>query len=380
MIKVVFLLRSLNYGGAERQLAALAKGIDRQRFAVWVLSFYGGGALQAELEAAGVAVISLEKQGRWDTLPFFIRLLRAVRALQPDVLHGYLATPNLLLVLLKPFLPRSTRLVFGIRASIADLEKYDWLARLVYRLERLASPFADRIIVNSEAGGRFHRQRGLPAGKITVIPNGIDTQVYAPDREAGRRLRAAWGLPASAFLIGMIGRLEPVKDHPTFLRAAARLAAQYPEARFIIVGEGRQAYRQELEALAVSLGLEERLLWSPARGDIRAVYNALDLCCSSSYSEGFSNVIGEAMACGVPCVATDVGDSSLIIGESGRVVPPRDPAALAAAFEEMARLPLARRARLGEEARQRVIAQFSLEKMVAHSEAAFERLAGGENG
>src|SRR5262249_37999795 len=150
--------------------------------------------------------------------------------------------------------------------------------------------------------------------------------------EHGRRVRAAWGLVGEP-LIGLVGRVEATKDYPTFLKAAARLSAARPDVRFVCVGEGSAAHAAELRALAQSLHVEGSVIWAGIRHDMPAVYNALDVLTSASVGESFSNVIAEAMACGVPCVVTHVGNSPSIVGETGLIVAPGDPDALAAQWQ-----------------------------------------------
>jgi glycosyltransferase involved in cell wall biosynthesis len=363
---ITFLIRSLNYGGSEGQLVALARELHERRHRVVVVVFYPGGPLEKELREAGVAVRGLDKRGRWDLAGFLLRLVRLLHEEKPDVLHGYLGSPNILTVLLKPIFPR-TRMVWGVRASNMDLDRYDWLARLHYKVERRLSRFADLIVVNSRAGLNHAIANGFPKNKMVVVPNGLDTKRFSPDPEARRRVRAEWGVAESEELIGLVGRLDPMKDHPTFLRAAALLVRERGNVRFVCVGDGPADYRRELHALGEGLGLAQRLIWAGARGDMPAVYNALDIATSASYGEGFPNVVGEAMACGVPCVATDVGDSASIVGETGVVVPPKNPEALATGWK----ISLGRdRSEMALKARLRVEENFSVERLVERTEKA----------
>lgn len=325
---VMFLVRSFNRGGAERQLTTLVVGLKRLGWPVSVACFYAGGPFQREVEDAGVPVFELGKNGRWDVLGFLFRLYRLLRKERPEILHGYLPVPNLVALLARPCHTR-TRVVWGIRASHLDLPRNDRIARVVSFLERRFARFADLIIVNSRAGFEYHAARGFPEQKMRIIHNGIDTTRFRFDAEARHRVRREWSVPETAPLVGLVGRLDPMKDHRTFLLAAKALAESDPCWRFVCVGDGPADYRAALMAQADALALSGRLIWTGARGDMPAVYSALDIAVSASYGEGFPNVIAEAMACGRPCVVTDVGDSAAIIGELGEVVPPRNPAALA---------------------------------------------------
>lgn len=316
-------------------------------------------------------VCSLGKRHRWDVPGFLWRLLQLLRRQRPDILHGYLAVPNLLTVLLKPLFPR-TRMVWGERASNVDLSRYDRLSRLSWRVESRLAHFADLIVVNSRAGLRYAAANGFPEEKMVVIPNGIDVERFRPDPEAERRVRTEWGVSDDETLVGLVARMDPMKDHPTFLKAAAMLVSKQGGLRFVCVGDGSAAYLSELQALGRELGLEGRLIWAGARGDMSAVYNALDVAVSSSaYGEGFPNVIGEAMACGVPCVVTDVGDSAWIVGETGFVVEPGAPEALAHAIGRAVAL-IEAGGLDPKRVRQGVIERFSLNTMIEKSAEVLE--------
>jgi glycosyltransferase involved in cell wall biosynthesis len=367
-MKVVFLTRELDYGGAQRQLVVLAKGLHARGHEVVVALFYSGGPLEQDLLEAGVRIRPLQKRGRWDLLPFLIRLARVMREERPEILYSYLT--DLVTVVLNPWFP-STKIVWGIRSSEMDLSRYDWLMRISAKLTFRLSRFADAVIANSRAGRGYHIAQGYPREKVVVIPNGIDTQRFRPDLEERRHVRSEWGIQDHERVIGIVGRLDPMKDHPTFLQAASLLAQERNHLRFVCVGEGPAEYRDSLHQLTRSLKLTEYVIWSGGRSDMPSVFNALDLLVSSSlFGEGFSNVIAEAMTCGVTCVVTDVGDSRLIVGDTGEVVPPHDPVALMKAIEKL----LDRRPHTPAQIRRRIVEQFSVEKLVVDTEQVLLKL------
>ena len=366
----LFLTRSLDRGGAERQLVVLSKGLVSRGHAVSVAVFFSGGAYESELAGAGVRVIQLRKKGRWDVLPFLSRLAHLLRKERPAVLHSYLGVPNILAAVLKPLVP-GTRIVWGVRASNMDLSRYDWFSRLAYILERSLARFPDLIIANSHAGKSYAIAHRFPAKRVVVIPNGIDTQRFRFDLQARGKIRVEWRVCEDELLIGLVARIDPMKDHAMFLQAANLLAEQYPKLRFVCVGNGAPDYSEHLKQVAIALGLGERMIWAGALDDMAAVYSALDIFCSSSaYGEGFSNTIGEAMACGVPCVVTDVGDSALIVGATGSVVPPGDHSALAATIGRLIDLPPEERRGLGEACRARIVSEFGIDRLVQLTEQA----------
>ncbi len=374
MIRLLFLIRSLEQGGAERQLTELVKGLNKQRFAIIVVTFYDGGALRPELEGiAGVQVLSLHKKRRWDLLPFLWRLWKTAKDAAPTVLHGYMGVSNELCLLIGRLI--GAKVVWGLRASNLDLAYYGWVARIVFRLGAWLSRFADLIIVNSETGRTHYVNNGYCGKRMMVIQNGIDTDHFQPDKRAGQRVRDEWGIRDGQVLIGHVGRLDPRKDHENFLQAASLLARGRDDVNFVCVGGGSEEVLRRLQRAAEQLELAERLKWSGIRHDMCAVYNALDILASSScWGEGFPNVIGEAMACGTPCVVTDVGDSALIVGDVGIVVPPRDSEALSRGWKEILLQPENEREALGFAARGRICSQFSRGLLVERTQAALERL------
>jgi glycosyltransferase involved in cell wall biosynthesis len=244
-MKIVFLIRTLTYGGAERQLVALAKGLHERGNAISVVVFYPGGPLESDLRAAGIPILSLEKRGRWDVIPFLIRTSRTLRSEQPDIVHGYLGASNLLSLMLKPF--HRGKSVWGVRASGMDLEHVEWLDKLSGRLEATCSRFADLIIANSLSGRLHVLSEGFPSNKTIVIPNGIDTDRFRRNEPGRSALRAEFGVKPDQPLIGRVGRIDPQKDYPTFVRAAALIAKERPDARFVAVGSGPAESGHRLE-------------------------------------------------------------------------------------------------------------------------------------
>jgi len=368
-VKVCFLARSLGYGGAERQLLILASSLHRRGHQVAVVLFYGGGQFEDALIAAGVEVRCLKKRGRWDVASFGWRLGRTLRGLRPDVLYAYLTVPNIAAVLVRPFLAH-TCIVWGLRASGMELERYDWLSRLADRLEAACSGAPDLIIVNSDAGRSHAIKRGLPEMKLVTIHNGIDLEEFRPDRRTGLKARREWAMKPSQRLIGLIARLDTMKDHGTFLAAIDAFLSAGGSARFVCVGDGPEYYRRALHAEADRRDLGEHIVWAGTQSDMPGVYNALDVVTlTSAFGEGFPNALGEAMACGVPCVATDVGDSAKIVGDTGIIVPTRNPTALAAAWRStLDRLDREGDA-FGAKARHRIAAHFGVETMITRSES-----------
>jgi glycosyltransferase involved in cell wall biosynthesis len=361
---ILFLIPILSIGGAERQLVILAAGLKRLGYAVKVAVFSGGGALESDLRREKVPIVNLGKSSRWN-MPFhYFHLIGLLRQEHPKVLFSYMSLANDWSILVKPWVP-ATRIIWGVRVSELNLNDYDWQGRLTYHLEAKLARFANQIICNSYEGLSVAVKRGFSSNKIIVIPNGINVDYFRPLRTHREQFRRECGIKKTEKLIGLIARLNPMKDHSTFLQAAGLLARERNDVRFVCVGSGPKSYEAKLRKLAADLGLDNILIWIGSRHDMQFVYNGLDvLTLSSSYGEGFANVIGEAMACGVPCVVTDVGDSALIVDDLGEVVPARDPVELKNGMIRILRRIDKEKRMLSEDNRRRIANEFSVDTMI----------------
>jgi glycosyltransferase involved in cell wall biosynthesis len=251
------------------------------------------------------------------------------------------------------------RMVWGVRSARTDLGAYDWVTKLVYALESRLSSLPDLIIVNSQEGRRHLQTRGFPSDKVAFVPNGIDVDRYHPDSAGRERLRREWSIQDSELLIGIVARADPVKAHDVFVAAAKALHARDARLRFICVGvDERKA--SVLRDEAVRLGMADRFKVEGPRDDLSAVYSALDVSVMCSHSEGFPNVVAEAMACGVPCAVTNAGDAVEIVGDTGEQAPVADAAALARAIEALLARVEADAPSLRRAARARIEERYSL--------------------
>jgi glycosyltransferase involved in cell wall biosynthesis len=263
--------------------------------------------------------------------------------------------------------------VWGIRRSTKMLPVTKPIDLGMFALGAMLSHRVDRVVYNSECGRDLHLRRGYCEHNAVVIANGFDTQYFRPDWEVRRRKRATWGVDDEETLIGIIGRIDPVKDHHLFLQTAARIVSEY-RTRFVVVGGGSDSYVKKLQQRAKRLGIEHRVLWVGETDEMVDIYNALDIVALCSKEEGFPNVIGEAMACGVPCIITDVGDAALMVGDTGLVVPPGNSEAMAAAWIKVLNLSADDRHRMGLAARERIAREYGIELMVARTSALLEGL------
>ncbi|TXD34780.1 glycosyltransferase [Lujinxingia vulgaris] len=370
-VKVCHIITGLGTGGAETMLTRLIEGRDPRRFPTTVISLMDRGQMAERLEAAGAPVETLNLNRGRPTPAALFRLRRLVEHHNPDVIHAWMYHANLGIMagLGRPF-------AWNIRQCVYDLADESRGTQAVIRLGGLLSPQASAIVYNSRLSRIQHRALGYSERRDEVIPNGFDTATFRPSEEDYREVRRELGLPTATPLIGMVGRLHPIKDHPNLLAAMTIVAAEHPQARLVLVGRGLTEDNVELMDQLRALDLHDRVILLGERRDIPRITAAFDVAVLSSKSEGFPNVVGEAMACGVPAAVTDVGDAAWLLGEAGRVVPPQDSVQLARAISELLAMDEVARRQLGQKGRRRIVENFSLGAIVARYHALYARLAG----
>jgi glycosyltransferase involved in cell wall biosynthesis len=372
LARVMYVISDLSVGGAEMMLYKLLAETDRARFEPVVVLLMDDGALRERVEALGVEVRTLGISRRWPTPLDLWRLVRLTRRLRPDLVVGWMYHGCLAAQLGNFFSTRPAAVLWSIHYSVSTLSEEKWLTAATVRACALLSGMPASIVFVSCDGQSKHGLLGFKTANSCVIPNGISAAAFAPSPEARASVRAELCLPAGAVLIGTIGRYHPVKDHANFLRAASLVSEEHPETHFLLAGRGVDGGNRELRRLVQELGLARRTHMLGERHDIPRLTAALDIFSLSSYCESFPTVIGEAMACAVPCAVTDVGDAALIVGDTGRVVPPRNARALADAWSVMINLDDEGRAAMGRVARSRVRELFPLKSMARSYEALYE--------
>ena len=369
-LRILHLITGLEAGGAERMLTRLATGSDRDRFASLVVSMTAGGVMAGILTRTGIRVETLGMtRGLLDPRGI-VRLVRILRKWRPHVLQTWLYHADLLGLCVR-LLGHAPRLLWNIRCT----ESVGSAA--LRRILSSCSALLDGVVVNSIAGQQFHQQQlGYHPKRWEYIPNGFDTRELRPDEDARHRLRGELGIAEAATVIGMAARHHPMKDHTNFLAAAARLAERRADVVFVLAGSGVTSDNRAIAAAIGGHGLTRHMRLLGERTDIGTVYPAFDIATlSSAFGEGCPNALGEAMACGVPCVATDSGDSAQLLGDTGLVVPRRDPAALAAAWERFADMPPEERRRYGRMARERIVRVYDIDVIIRRYEALYEGVA-----
>jgi glycosyltransferase involved in cell wall biosynthesis len=368
----------MHVGGTERQLVTLAKGLDKRKFDVQIALLYAEGDLLNELASIeNIKIFNLLKKGRWDLIHFFRRLIAFIRQNSFDVVYSFLPDVNLIAVLASKASRCGLRLIWGIRASNMDLPRYGWLPVVSYRVQRLLAGFPDAVISNSLAGLQPIVRSNPFVKKAIVIPNGIDVRRFRPSSAAWEDIRRHLNVSDHEKLIGIVARIDPMKDHETFISSIRILESKAKNLRYICVGSGPRDSQARLVRMAIDKNIDKKIIWFGTCLDMPSMYNAMDVLCSaSSHGEGFSNVIAEAMACGIPCVVTDVGDSRMIVGDTGVVVAPGEPEALAAGILEILNRKTQSAGLLGKQARRRIVEKFSVDHLVATTSAVIEELCG----
>lgn len=377
--RVVHVITGLGRGGSEGVLVRLLARADRDRFEPHVVSLLDEGVNAAALRKGGVPVHVARPAPSAGLLPSLFELVRLIRGLSPSLLQGWMYHGNLAATLAGWLPGCRAPVLWNVRNSLHTLASEKRATALAIRCGSWLSGQPKAIVYCSRASAAQHEALGYRAASTRLIPNGFDCERFRPDPEARRRMRAELGVPEEAVLVGHAARWHPMKDHLGFVKAAGLAARESGSLVFVAVGTGIDAGNEALAAELRESGLEGRMRLLGEREDMPAVLAALDLFCSSSASEAFPNAVGEAMACGVPCVVTDVGDSRWLAGDTGWVAPPGRPEQLARALLEAASVAREARRGLGERARRRVVDELSLEAMVGRYESLWdEALAGGK--
>ncbi|MES2607166.1 MAG: glycosyltransferase [Pseudomonadota bacterium] len=361
--KIVFLCRALSIGGAERQLMHLAVGLQKIGHKVTILTFYKS---PDDYYLENINIVTLEKKSRWDVFSFLKTLTTAIRAEKADVIYPFLCVPNILVCLLKAlrFLHHE-RIAISFRGSFMKWSDYGYLEWLTAKIEAYVARFADVVIANSHAGLIELKRRGFKTKKTYIVQNGIDTDKFKPDPKSGTAWRTRYGIPLKIPLVGIIARLDPMKDHRMFLTMAKTIYDQNESIFFAIVGRGENAYYEQLKAFQNQIGLPaDHIYWIDCGRDIN--YNAFNVVCSTSaYGEGFSNVLCEALSSGIPCFATNVGDAVLILNDDEKIVNVGDATDMGEKVLKELNIPCSKNNMIM--LREKITQQYTIEKMVSRT-------------
>jgi len=377
--KIVHIISGLHTGGAETMLWRLLKGGNRQCFDPVVIALMRGGALEEEIRALGIPLYHAEmRQGR-PSLRAFARIAGFLRQEKPDVVQGWMVHGNLAALSASLLVSPRPRVFWAVHHSLGSFEREKRLTAFLIRLSSSLSARAEKIVYVSEVSRRQHERLGFDADRSVMIPNGIDTDLFVPSEAHRISLREELNLSAGTLLIGVMGRFHPQKNHAGFLHAARRVIACCPEARIVFAGSGMEPGNEELVSLVRKSGLEGVVHLLGERRDMARLNAALDIAVSaSSFGEALSLAVGEAMACAVPCVVTNVGDNGVLVGSTGVVVRPNDLEALAEGCLSLIRLKSSGRQTLGASARERILRNYALPMTIRRYEELYSSCSKGE--
>lgn len=357
-MRVLHLTSGLGAGGAETMLYRLVgalNGKDGQVHSVISLR----DNCKFDFSRLGVRVDVLDVKGEKNPIRAYSKLRSMIREHDPDVIQAWMYHGNAASALAAP---GGTPVVWGIHHSLHDMASEKLVTRMVVRSSVLLSKWekVEKIIYCSEKSRAHHGILGYPPSKSALIPNGFDCDEFSPDINTRTLVRDSLALDPSHIVIGNFGRFHPVKDHELLLRAFAEVVVEFPLARVVLAGADVVEGNATLYGLVQSLGIAEHVRLLGPRTGMPALYNALDLYVLSSKSEAFPNVLGEASACGVPSISTDVGDAAIILGGTGAIVPPGDQAEMARALRLMLVHDPGERRAAGAMARAHIVSHFSL--------------------
>lgn len=370
-IKILHLISTTDVGGAERNLQRLVCDMDGECFSNTVASMTAMGSVGREILENGIPVLCLGMGKGMPDPRGILNLKHIIDSFKPDIIQCWMYHANLLGLLFS----HKRALVWNIRCSDMDLSRYGLVYKYTVKAGAIFSKIPDVVIANSFAGKEFHEELGYNPERWEIIPNGFDTGLFKPDRKAGEKIRSELGIPMDAPVVGLIARFDPMKDHRTFFHAAHLLLKTHPSVHFVLAGRGITKENPAILNNMQEIQQHDHIHLLGERTDIPQVLSALDIASSSSsWGEGLPNTIGEAMATGIPCVVTDVGDSRILVGNAGHVVPKNNPEILGRTWQGLIDAGPDHIRLLGEMARKRIQKHYCLGSSVKHYEELYSEL------
>lgn len=373
-MKVIHVIIGLNIGGAELMLFRLCRSLvansDDEHI---VISLTTKGEIGLRLQSSGVEVIALGMKTPWDLLGTFFQLLRQLKRIKPDVVQCWMYHSDLLGGLAARLLGVK-HIIWGVRTT--DVSRGGSKSTVVVRklCAWLSNIVPSVIVCAAEASRKAHVKVGYAAEKMEVIPNGFELDKWFASESQRLEIRSLCGIQESDLVIGSLGRFNEVKDHFTFVQAAAELLLKFPTVKFLMVGRDVDFNNLPLKAAIDLTGHPQNFILLGERHDIAVCLKAMDIFCLHSITEGFPNVLGEAMSMRLPCVTTDVGDAQYLLGSNGVVVPPKSPVDLARALAYMLSLSSSERSKLGNDAYDRIAKNFTMECAETRFKHIYERI------
>ncbi len=356
-------------------LYKLINAMDKTSFQSCVVSLSDKGPIGEKIEKAGVQVYYLRMRGLNSIPGALWKLIHIINNEKPNIIQGWMYHGNIAAYIASILSKYKKIVIWNIRHSLHPNGREKYLTWLAIHIGARLSGKIPAIIYNSNVSLKQHMAIGYKTAHAEVIENGFDCEKFKPDEEARKKLRDSLGITPTEILVGHAARDHPMKDHMTLLCAAGIIVKKIKNVRFILAGRNIDTQNQCLKKLLKTKDLEGKVLMVGEYKKMHDFMAALDFfCLSSAWGEAFPNVLGEAMSCGVPCVATDVGDSGLIVGETGIIVAPQNPDQLVDAMETLIKLSIENRRRMGLRTRQRMLENFSIKKIAGKYEKKYYSL------
>lgn len=380
-LKVLHCITDLPAHGAQKMLLKVIGGMDKQRFDNFVVSLVPGGTLESDFEDAGIQQANLGMRRGEPSLAGVWKFRNLIRSYKPDLIQGWLYHGNLMATIGSLVSGHKAPVVWNIRRALYALGDDKPLTRSVIRAGAFFSWQPSLILHNASVSVEQHVKFGYRDGKHRVIANCFNTQDFKPNSDARRQIREELDIPSEATVVGIVGRYHPQKDYECFAKAAALAISQFPDVHFIMVGDNVTASNSELsQYLEGALGDQypaaiKNFHRLGPRSDIANVMAAFDIYCSASANEGFPNVVGEAMSCGVPCAVTDAGATGDLVEGVGLVVGRKNESALGAALCKFIGMTSEEREQIGAKSRARILEQFSIDSIVQQYSTCYSELS-----
>jgi glycosyltransferase involved in cell wall biosynthesis len=373
-VRILHVIIGLGAGGAEHMLRRLIESHRGTEFRHSVISLTNAGELGDSLRSTGIDVQCLGMRSLANAPITVVRLAKFIRWQKPDVVQTWMYHADLLGGLAARMVG-NTRVIWGIR-NTDMLRGTAYGTFVIRRICALLSHFVPaQIVCAAEASRSSHAAIGYDESRMVVVANGFDVVSSAQITADRSLIRTSCGWTDDEVVVGCVGRFNFYKDHPNFVLAAGLLARRFSSVRFVMVGKGLDAENKELSKVIAATGYASRFQLMGFRKDVPKWLSSMDVFCLSSRSEGFPNVVGEAMSIGIPCVATNVGDVGALLSDTGIVVPKENAQALYEGLAQVVAMPHPQRAAMGERGHARLIERFSMARATEKFEAIYRSVA-----
>ncbi len=374
ILKISHIITGLSTGGAETMLLKLISGMDKTFFFNSVISLTKPGDMEKNFINAGIPTASLNLSPNFFNPLALLKLISLLRKEKSDIIQGWMYHANIASTIGSYISGLFAPVLWNIRSCLDEADKDKTPPKRIIKLSSHLSRSPAAIIYNSRTSKEQHKKISFNNKKAEYIPNGFNCLQFTPNSILRSEYRNKFGISDKTICIGLIARYHPVKDHENFLRAAELLTQNYSDLCFVLIGKDADWKNGVMLNLINELNIRKKILPLGKQNNIHKLINILDIAVSSSYIEGFSNAIGEAMASGIPCVATDVGDSAYLVKDAGLIVPPRNPYKLCEALKRIIDMGEEDRSELGKKARKKIEDNFSLEHIVDQYQKLYRKI------